>query len=379
MSVLSLTQSLIRCPSVTPDEAGALDVVEKALRDLGFTIHRQTFSGDGGAPTENLYARIGDAQPNLCFAGHVDVVPAGRTEKWSVDPFSATVQDGVLIGRGAVDMKAAIAAMIEATGQYLEANSGKPPKGSISFLITCDEEGDATNGTKKMLAWLAEKGEKLDACVVGEPTSDKQLGDVVKVGRRGSINTHVVAHGHQGHVAYPELADNPIPKLLDFLHAIEHHKMDAGSEFFPPSNLEITTIDVGNPTSNLIPAQAEARFNIRFNPAHSSQELMEWLLAEAKKVSDDIALDFKVSGEAFLSEPGHLAQVLQAAVKEVCGAAPALTTTGGTSDARFIQAYCPVAEFGALNATAHKIDEQIPVADIESLEKIYYETLIRFF
>ncbi len=374
--VLALAQALIRCPSVTPVEAGALDVVESMLKPLGFVCTRQTFEGDGGERTENLYARFGTSAPNLCFAGHVDVVTVGDPNKWSHPPFNATVHDGKLIGRGACDMKAAIAAMLTATENFVKAGSFS---GSISFLITCDEEGRAINGTRKMLEYITQLGEKIDGCVVGEPTSEHVQGDIIKIGRRGSINTHVVSHGKQGHVAYPHLAENPVPALLDFLHAVQHHVFDAGSEFFPASHLEITTIDVGNATTNVIPATAEARFNIRFNPAHNSAELKSWLQEIATNISPKLSLDFHVSGEAFLSPPARLSEVASAAVQAVTGLVPKLTTTGGTSDARFIQAYSPVVEFGARNATAHMVDECVTVDEVYQLEKIYSEMLKRFF
>ncbi len=372
---ITLTQELIRCPSITPTDAGVMAVMEKHLKSLGFVCHRVTFSDAPGEPTENLYARLGTAQPNFCFAGHVDVVPPGDRSAWSVDPFSATIKDGYLIGRGTEDMKGAIGAFVAAVSEFV----AKPFGGSISLLITGDEEGPAVNGTRKMLPWLKERGEVIDACIVGEPTNPTTLGEMAKIGRRGSAYGHLIVKGKQGHAAYPQLADNPVTRVVDMMHGLKHTKLDAGSDFFPPSNLEVTTIDVGNATGNVIPATAEARFNIRFNDQHNAASIEAWVRKELDATGGEYDLRWRVSGESFLTPPGRLSAIVQAATQEVTGIEPVLSTTGGTSDARFIKDICPVVEFGTTGSRAHAIDERVKVDDLVNLKTIYRKILERFF
>jgi succinyl-diaminopimelate desuccinylase len=375
---LELTQALIRCPSVTPTDAGALDVLAAALDGLGFTCHRLPF-GEGEARVDNLYARLGDTAPNFCFAGHTDVVPVGDAASWSVDPFEARLVDGRLYGRGAADMKGAVACFAAAASRFLAASGGAVP-GSISLLITGDEEGLAINGTAKVLDWLATNGETLDACLVGEPTNPSRLGEMIKIGRRGSLTATLAVVGTQGHTAYPHLADNPTHRLVRMLNEVAG-EIDEGTEHFQPSNLQITSIDVGNPATNVIPARAEARFNARFNDLHTSASLGEWMREAFDREAGDggYTLDIHVSGEAFLTPPGPLSELVSAAVEAELGTVPELSTTGGTSDARFIKDHCPVAEFGLVGATMHKTDENIAVADLESLSRIYQTVLDRFF
>jgi succinyl-diaminopimelate desuccinylase len=368
-----LAAALIRRPSVTPKDEGALDLVAGALEELGFECHRLIF-GD----IHNLYARRGTGQPNLCFAGHTDVVPAGAPESWSFGPFSATLRNGELCGRGAVDMKGAIAAFIAAAERFLDER-GRDLGGSLSVLITGDEEGDAVNGTRKVLDWLEKRGEKIDACLVGEPTSAEQLGDMVKIGRRGSMTGRLTAHGVQGHTAYPHLADNAAHRLVAMLHALTTAELDRGSEHFQASTLQVSTIDIGNPAPNVIPAMARAMFNIRFNDRWTSAKLEHWLREQLDAVGSGYALDLSVSGESFLVRPGPLTDRLAEAIQRVTGRTPELSTTGGTSDARFIQAYCPVAEFGLVGQTMHKVDERVELSDLAALTAIYHTFLDLFF
>ena len=374
-SPLPLTQALIRCASVTPEDAGALGVLEDALRELGFTCKRYPF-----AEVDNLYARLGTGSPNFCFAGHTDVVPVGDAAAWSVDPFGAEIRDGKLIARGAVDMKSQIAAFVTAIARHLDAN-GKP-RGSISLLITGDEEGPGVNGTKRVLEAITAEGEVIDHCLVGEPTSEATLGDVIKNGRRGSLNGKVMATGKQGHVAYPDKAMNPVPVLLGFLRHLTDWHLDDGAPGFQPSNLEVTSVDVGNAAHNVIAAKAEAKFNIRFNTHHEGQALKDQIMrfaAQADPSGKVLALDMKVTGESFYTEPGTLTDILVEATKEVTGTMAALTTGGGTSDARFIKDYCAVAELGLKNDTAHTVDEWTEISEIEQLADIYTGVLARYF
>lgn len=373
---ISLSQELMRCPSVAPEDAGALDVVEHALKNLGFTCHRLTFEEEGTEPVQNLYARLGDSQPNICFAGHTDVVPVGDESAWTVDPFGAEIKNSVLYGRGASDMKPPIACFITAVERFLARQKGVF-KGSISLLITGDEEACAINGTKKVLQWMKEQGEQIDACLVGEPTNPNALGDMIKIGRRGSVGFNLTVYGKQGHSAYPDLADNPIPRLVAILDRLVNHTLDEGNDYFQASNLQITTVDVGNPATNVIPAKAHATFSIRFNTEHSSSSLIEWVTSICDKVGGKYELSHRVTGEAFLTEPGELSQIVSQAVEHITNKKPELSTTGGTSDARFIKDYCPVVEFGLINQTAHKVDECMPVKDIEMLAEIYFEVLCR--
>ena len=364
---VELAQRLIRRPSVTPADAGAMDTLQRALEGLGFSCRRLKFG-----EIENLYARRGTAGRNLCFAGHTDVVPAGDRAAWRYDPFGADVSDGQLHGRGAVDMKGGIAAWVAAVSNVLSRGE---IDGSLSLLITGDEEGEATDGTVRVVETLAAEGEVIDHCIVGEPSSAAQLGDMVKVGRRGSINAFFEVVGVQGHVAYPHRAANPVPVLVRLLAALQARVLDEGYAEFQPSNLEITTIDVGNPATNLIPAEARARLNIRFNPAQTGDGLIDWLNREAGAEQAasglQITLEHLCSGEAFLTEKGVFVAAVQDAVETETGRRPEASTTGGTSDARFIRAMCPVLELGLVGQTMHQIDERAPVAEIETLTRVY--------
>ncbi len=375
---LDLSRALIRCPSVTPEDAGALDVLEEALMRLGFACHRLTFSEAGTADVDNLYARVGSGGPNFCFAGHTDVVPAGDRAAWTHDPFAAEVNAGRLYGRGAADMKSAIACFVAAVSRFL-ARRGRDFGASISLMITGDEEGPSVNGTAKVLEWLKGRGEGIDACLVGEPTNPAALGEMIKIGRRGSLNGRLAVHGTQGHAAYPHLADNPIPRLIRMLAAIDGTPLDKGTEHFQPSTVTITSVDVGNPTSNVIPAAARAAFNIRFNDRHTADSLKTWLTERCAGVGGRFDLEVEVSGEAFLTPPGPLSDLVASAVKRVTGRTPELTTAGGTSDARFIKDHCPVVEFGITGETAHKVDENVAVADVRALADIYQAVLDGFF
>jgi succinyl-diaminopimelate desuccinylase len=372
---VALAQALIRCPSVTPEDQGALGVVERALDQMGFRCHRLRFEESGTAPVDNLYARLGEGAPNLCFAGHTDVVPPGGLDSWQIDPFAGEVKNGVLYGRGAVDMKGAIACSLAATARFLERHR---PEGSISFLITGDEEGPAINGTRKVLAWLRERREALDACVVGEPTSAERLGDTIKIGRRGSLSARLTVRGVQGHLAYPARADNPIPRLLSMLQALSTEPLDGGSEHFQPSKLVITSVDVGNPASNLIPAEARASFNIRFNDRHTARQLETALRARLDATGGDYRLECQAGAEAFLTMPGPFTELLAALIERELGVVPELSTTGGTSDARFIKDVCTVVEFGLVGATIHQVDERVPVPDLEALTRVYLALLASF-
>ncbi|MEE2722080.1 MAG: succinyl-diaminopimelate desuccinylase [Pseudomonadota bacterium] len=376
VDAVDLARNLIRCASITPDDAGALDVLQSALEDLSFVCHRLPFSDEDTPNVDNLYARLGTDSPNFCFAGHTDVVPLGNPDSWSVDPFGGKIIDGVLYGRGATDMKSAIAAFVEAVDRVKSSNG---LKGSVSLLITGDEEGPAINGTTKVLDWLAEKGETIDVCLVGEPTNPNKLGDMVKIGRRGSLTGRITVTGVQGHTAYPHLADNPLPRLIRILDAISSRELDTGTDHFQPSNLQLTTIDTGNPATNVIPAEASAGLNIRFNDLHTGVSLTDWLRDECEAVGGEYSLDVKVSGEAFLTPPGDFSTLISEAVEKATGQKPELSTSGGTSDARFIKNYCPVAEFGLIGQTMHKVDERIAVADICALTDIYADILSGYF
>lgn len=375
---IELTQSLIRCPSITPLEAGALDVVQVSLTSLGFTCHRLPFGETGPGRVDNLYARLGSEPPNLCFAGHVDVVPPGPLDTWSVDPFSATISHGRLFGRGAADMKAAIASFIAAVAAFLEER-GPNLRGSLSLLLTCDEEGPAVDGTVRVLQWLGTRDERLHACIVGEPTNPRVLGEMIKIGRRGSLNAWLTIRGVQGHAAYPELADNPIPKLLNVLRTLQFTPLDNGSTHFQPSTLTITSVDVGNPVTNLIPSEARAQINIRFNDLHTPSSLRTSLDEACAGSAGRYALRVECSGEAFVTEPGRLTDLMVAAVRRVTGRKPQLSTSGGTSDARFIKDHCPVVEFGMTTETAHKADESVALDDILALTAIYRAMLHAYF
>lgn len=372
IDTVELARRLIRCPSVTPADEGALDTLQEALEQLGFTCRRLPFQEPGTDRVDNLYARLetdgaGPDTPNLCFAGHTDVVPVGNPDAWSVDPFAGEIIDGVLYGRGAVDMKGAIAAYVAGLSRYLDAGG----QGSFSLLITGDEERDAINGTRKVLEWMAANGQRIDHCLVGEPTNPNALGEMVKIGRRGSISGFLTVYGTQGHTAYPHLADNPMPRLLRMLSAITEHELDRGTDYFQPSNLEVTTIDVGNTATNVIPGIANAVFNIRFNDLHTSASLEKWLRETFDAVGGKYDLRVHVTGEAFLTEPGPFSDLISTSIERVIGRKPELSTTGGTSDARFIKDYCPVAEFGLISQTMHKVDERVPLDMLDQLSRIY--------
>ncbi len=375
---VALTQALVRCPSVTPDDAGALDVAEQALAGMGFACTRLPSGGNGRARVDNLYARLGTDAPVFAFAGHTDVVPPGDRGRWSVDPFAGEIVDGHLVARGAADMKSGVAAFIAAASRFV-ADRGPDFGGSIALILTGDEEGDAVDGTVKILDWLHQSGERLDFCVVGEPTSKQTLGDTIKIGRRGSLNGRLTVRGQQGHTAYPQFADNPVHRLLRLADLLLAKPLDGGNVHFEPSTLNFTSIDVGNPASNVIPAEARAAFNIRFNDHHTGAELERWLHAQVAEIGGDIDLAVKVSGEAFLTPPAALAERVADAVHAACGTRPRLDTGGGTSDARFIKDHCPVVECGLVGATVHQTDERVPVAEIEGLTTIYAEILASVF
>lgn len=370
-----LSQDLIRFQSITPDTGDALDLLSDILSELGFTCHKLTFEEEGTDPVPNLYARIGTAAPNLCFAGHTDVVPVGDTHNWTVDPFAAEIKDGQLWGRGAADMKAAIAAFVAAVSRYLNALES-PLQGSISFLITGDEEGPAINGTKKVLEWMLEQGQKIDFCLVGEPTNPNELGQMVKIGRRGSLHGLLNIQGIQGHVAYPHMAHNPIPDLVKVLAELNKEPLDNGNAQFQPSNLEIINIDIGNDSHNVIPACAKARFNVRFNNEFTPEALKAELTRRMNRACVPYEINWWLSGDSFLTPAGPLSDAVATAVEKTLGQRPELSTTGGTSDARFIKDMCPVVEFGLVGATMHKIDEHVAVSDVITLSTIY-ENIIK--
>lgn len=373
LDVLDLARELIRKPSVTPADEGAMDVLHRALEGLGFTCRRMRFG-----EIENLYARRGTARPNLCFAGHTDVVPVGDAAAWTSGPFAADINsDDVLIGRGAVDMKGSIAAFVAAVAQV------GGTAGSLSFLITGDEEGVALDGTRKVVEALRSEGEIIDHCIVGEPSSSERLGDMIKIGRRGSVNSWITVSGKQGHVAYPHRAANPIPVLVDILSRLQARVLDDGYEGFQPSNLEVTTVDVGNTATNIIPAEAKARINIRFNPAHRGADLQAWIEQQAAEAgagfTGRVEVKTLISGEAFLTRRGEFTDLVAEAIRETTGEEPDLSTTGGTSDARFIRDLCPVLEFGLVGQTMHAVDEQVPVSQLRALQATYAAIIGRYF
>ncbi len=380
---------LIRCPSVTPAEGGALALLETLLSPLGFEVDRVVATEDGTPDVENLYARLGTDGPHLMFAGHTDVVPVGDEAAWSHPPFAAEIAGGEMFGRGAVDMKGGIACFVAAIARHIEKH-GKP-KGSVSFLITGDEEGPSINGTSKLLEWAAAKGERWDACVVGEPTNPNQLGDMIKIGRRGSLSGRITVQGVQGHAAYPHLADNPIRGMLQLTHALMDPPFDNGTDNFQPSNLEVTTIDTGNAATNVIPARATASFNIRFNDTWTAETLRAEIIRRLDAAAADGALrpdrtpvNYEIvwadrPSHVFLTRNNALISSLSGAVAEVTGLEPKLSTTGGTSDARFIKDYCPVVEFGLVGQTMHMVDERVAVADLETLTRIYETFIERWF
>jgi succinyl-diaminopimelate desuccinylase len=379
---VALAQALIRCRSVTPQEGGALTLLESVLRPAGFTCHRLSMTEPGTPDVENLYARLGKGKPHLCFAGHTDVVPVGEEARWSHPPFAADIADGVLYGRGAADMKGGIACFVAAALDYIEASGGEP-SGSISLLITGDEEGAGINGTVKVLDWLKARGEAIDGCLVGEPTSAQVVGDEIKIGRRGYVNAEIIVHGKQGHSAYANLADNPIPKLARIVDRISSTPMDAGSARFQPSSVQATIISVPNTATNVIPGSANANINIRYNDLHTREAVEAWVRrrceSAAREVGAQFSLRFFGVGDVFLTEPGPLVDTMRGAVQAVTGRAAQLTTNGGTSDARFIFRHCPVIELGLVNATVHQVDECVPIADLAVLTGIYRRFIEDYF
>lgn len=368
---VALAQALIRCPSVTPHDAGAQDVLIDSLKPLGFTV----FDASAG-DVRNSFFRLGDGGPHLCFCGHTDVVPAGNEQSWTYPPFAADLHGGRLYGRGASDMKGGIACFVSALSRFLQRGAFK---GSVSLLITGDEEGAAVNGTAKALEWMAENGHIPDAALVGEPTNPNALGDEIKIGRRGSLTGVLTVTGKQGHVAYPHLADNPLPRLARMLAALSAFTFDAGTAHFPPTNLELTTIDTGNVADNVIPEKAVARFNVRFNDLWTAKSLAAKITGILDETRGAYAVQFSSNAESFLTPPGPLSLLVADAVKAVTGRAPDLSTKGGTSDARFVQAYCPVVECGLVNKTIHQIDEYAALEDIENLTQIYLRILEGYF
>jgi succinyl-diaminopimelate desuccinylase len=379
---VAIARDLLRCPSVTPEEGGAIGYLHALLAKAGFAVHRMTFAEPGTAPIENLYARIGSDPPNLVFAGHTDVVPPGDEKAWRHPPFTGALDGGILYGRGAVDMKGGIACFVAAALDYLAACGGKPKRGSISLLITGDEESVAVNGTVKLLQWAAERGEKFAHCILGEPSSLTALGDTIKPGRRGSLNGTLIVSGRQGHVAYPDRAENPIRGLVVLISALQG-VLDEGSAHFDPSNLEFTSIDVGNPTVNLIPAEARALFNIRYNDRHSQTALKALIERRAQAAAAGrirYLIEWQPSNaDVFITKPGPFIDLAAAAIAEVTGRQPRFSTTGGTSDARFIKDYCPVLEFGLVGQTMHAVDECVAVADLLALSAIYRGIIERYF
>lgn len=371
---VAVAADLIRCPSVTPEEGGALDLLQALLEPMGFACHRLRFEASGTPTIDNLYARRGTGSPHLCFAGHTDVVPVGDAAAWTQGPFDGTVTDGRLWGRGAADMKGGIAAFVAAVDRHLAAGNDR---GSISLLITGDEEGPAVNGTTKVLDWMEANGEIPDMCIVGEPTNPTAMGDMMKIGRRGSFTGRLTVFGTQGHVAYPHLAENPVHGLIRLLEPFAHGTLDEGTAHFPPTTMSVTTIDVGNPATNVIPAEARAVFNVRFNDAHSSETLERMFRGSFDQKGVRYELETECSGESFVTEPGALSDMISDAAHAVTGRRPELSTTGGTSDARFIKRLCPVVEFGLVGQTMHKVDENVSVADIRALTDIYAAVLTR--
>jgi succinyl-diaminopimelate desuccinylase len=376
---VAIAREFLRCPSVTPAASGAFDYLERILKGAGFAVHRVTFAEPDHADVENLYARIGTASPHLMFAGHCDVVPPGDEAAWTHPPFAGEIADGRLYGRGAVDMKGGIACFLAAALDHVSA--GKP-NGSISFLITGDEEGDAVNGTVKLIKWAADRGETFDHCILGEPTNPAALGDAIKIGRRGSLSGTLVVAGKQGHVAFPHLADNPIRGLVKIMGAVMAEPLDRGTDHFDPSNLEFTSVDVGNRTVNLIPGEARARFNIRYNDLHTPQTLKALIEARCAAAAGTARWRIEYlpsNSHVFLTKPGPFIDLVADAIAAATGRKPKLSTSGGTSDARFIKDYCPVVEFGLVGSTMHQVDEHVPTAELAALTTIYRRILERYF
>jgi succinyl-diaminopimelate desuccinylase len=374
---VDLTAQLIRCPSVTPNEAGAIKLLEDVLSQHGFHCTRISRGG-----VENLFARWGSSNkgPSFAFNGHTDVVPVGDLEKWTFDPFGAEIENGFMYGRGAVDMKSAVAAFVAAAVDFVNET---PPEGSVVITVTGDEEGDADHGTVAILDWMSEQGERIDHCLVGEPTCPDRLGEMIKVGRRGSMTAMISAIGVQGHSAYPHRAKNPLPALAKLIDRLANHELDKGTEHFDPSTLAVTSIDTGNRANNVIPAKAKAVVNIRFNDAFSSDELGVWLQKEAERITAEtdieMSVEIKVSGESFLTPPGELSSLVGRVIEDELGIIPIMSTTGGTSDARFVKTVCPVIEFGLVGKSMHSVDERVDISQIGQLKTIYKRVLRDYF
>ena len=378
---LQLAKELIKFPSITPVDAGVMKFLEKKLKKLGFKTRILEFKEKGFLPVKNLYARLGSKEPNFMFAGHVDIVPPGNIKDWTINPFRPSIKNGHLIGRGANDMKSSIAAFVSAVSIFLSKN--KKFNGSISFLITGDEEGDAINGTKKVVDYLKNKKEKINFCLVGEPTNPNKLGEMIKIGRRGSLTGKLTINGVQGHVAYPDRANNPSTTIIKILKELKDIKFDKGTKNFQPTNLEVTKINIDNSADNIIPRSAEATFNIRFNDKHSSSSIKKRLNKIFNKINkknkSKYKIEYRVSGEAFLTKPNSTTFMIQNIIKKITKIKPKLSTTGGTSDARFIRKITPCLEFGLVGKTMHKIDEAVSISDLKKLTKIYYNVLENYF
>lgn len=376
---VELSQDLIRCPSVTPKDEGALKTLSDMLEQHGFITHRMRFEEAGFDPIDNIFSVIGEKGngPHLCFAGHTDVVPTGPEEKWTYPPFAAEIHDGNLYGRGAADMKTNVACFAVAAARYIEKHGA--PKGQISMLITGDEEAEAVNGTVKVLKWMQDEDFIPDAALVGEPSNPKVLGEYVKIGRRGSFNVNLTIKGKQGHVAYPHLANNPVPIMAKVVDALSSTVLDTGNDHFQPSNLEVTSIDVDNAADNVIAQDAHAKLNIRFNDEWNRETLEAKVRSIIESVTSDYEMSVRCNADSFITQPSDYTDVVVGAIKDKTGRTPELSTSGGTSDARFIAQYCPVVEFGIINATNHQIDEHVKVSDIEDLTDIYEEIITRYF
>ena len=374
---IELTKTLINCRSVTPENDGAIEQVSHWLEEIGFKSEILNFEEEGTASIKNLWSKMGSKGPTICFAGHTDVVPTGNIDEWSSDPFDANEVNDKIIGRGAADMKGSIASFISATSRFVKEHPDFP--GSIGFIITGDEEGCAINGTKKILTWMKSNNISFDDCLVGEPTNPNSLGEMIKIGRRGSVNGVITVKGVQGHVAYPHLADNPIPKLIKILENLINQKLDDGTEHFQPSNIEITSIDIGNKATNVIPKEASANFNIRYNDIFDREKIEEEVQNRIRSLNYDYSIKFEHSGDSFLTSPGKLTKNLSKIIEDQTGNTPELSTSGGTSDARFIKDYGNVVEFGLIGATMHKVDESASIKDIKNLTEIYYQLLKKYF
>ena len=374
---IELTKTLINCRSVTPENDGAIEQVSHWLEEIGFKSEILNFEEEGTASIKNLWSKMGSKGPTICFAGHTDVVPTGNIDEWSSGPFDANEVNDKIIGRGAADMKGSIASFISATNRFVKEYPDFP--GSIGFIITGDEEGCAINGTKKILTWMKSNNISFDDCLVGEPTNPNSLGEMIKIGRRGSVNGVITVKGVQGHVAYPHLADNPIPKLIKILENLINQKLDDGTEHFQPSNIEITSIDIGNTATNVIPKEASANFNIRYNDIFDREKIEEEVHNRIRSLNYDYSIKFEHSGDSFLTSPGKLTKNLSKIIEDQTGNTPELSTSGGTSDARFIKDYGNVVEFGLIGATMHKVDESASIKDIKNLTEIYYQLLKKYF